>query len=289
LEDIWLTPETKAKLDTYPYDPEKAAQILRERGFTKGGDGYWRYPNGTVVQFELSFPAEFADWSAAAQNVAGQLERFGIKITLRAVTFTQHPIDVHEGRFQLAIRHWGGGANPHPYFHYYAVFMFWNEREARVGRGRPGMSFPLVQDTKCCGRVDIRELVVSSARGFDVERTKEIANKLALIYNELLPCVMLWQRYGNNPALDGVRVTGWPPDGDPIYKNPPYGDAFTVFMLLTGYGIRPTPENMPATQQQPAQQPAQQAPGYDVTLIAAVAVVVVIAIAAAVILARRKK
>jgi len=294
LEDIWLTPETKAKLDTYPYDPEKAAQILREHGFTKGDDGYWRYPNGTVVQFELSFPAEFADWSAAAQNAAGQLEKFGIKITPRAVTFTQHPIDVQEGRFQLAIRHWGGGANPHPYFHYYAVFMYWNEKEAGVGQGRPGISFPLVQDTKCCGRVNINELVISSAKGFDVEETKRITNQLALIFNELLPCVILWQRYGNNPALDGVRVTGWPPDSDPIYKNPPYGDAFLVFMLLTGYGIRPTPENMPAAQQpqqpqQPSEQPTPQAPGYDMTMIAIAVVIVIVAVVAGVMLARRRK
>jgi hypothetical protein len=91
-----------------------------------------------------------------------------------------------------------------------------------------------------------------------------------------------------------VRVTGWPPDSDPIYKNPPYGDAFLVFMLLTGYGIRPTPENMPAAQQpqqpqQPSEQPTPQAPGYDMTMIAIAVVIVIVAVVAGVMLARRRK
>ena len=33
---------------------------------------------------------------------------------------------------------------------------------------------------------------------------------------------------------DGVRVTGWPADSDPIVLNAPYGDNFTVMLILTG-------------------------------------------------------
>ncbi|MEM2822839.1 MAG: ABC transporter substrate-binding protein [Thermofilaceae archaeon] len=290
LNDIWLTSETKQKLEIYEYNPEKAAQILQEHGFTKGADGWWRYPNGTIVEFELSFPAEYADWSAAAENAAAQLRKFGIRVTTRAITYTQHPLEVWAGNFQLAIRHWGGGANPHPYFHFYAPFIYWNEREAGVGEGRPGISFPLVQDTKCCGRVDIRELVTRVAEGFDIERTRQITNTLTLVFNELLPCVILWQRYGNNPSLDGVRVTGWPPDSDPIFKNPPYGDAFVVFMLLTGYGLQPTPENMPTPPAQPGQpEQPQQAGLPQSVIIAAVVVIVIVAVLAWIMISRRGK
>lgn len=286
LEDMWLYPETKAKLNTYEYNPEKATQLLKELGFRKEG-GVWVYPNGTPIEFELSFPAEYADWSAAAQNVAEQLTAFGIKIVPRAVTFTIHPQEVYEGKFQLAIRHWGGGANPHPYFHFYAVFIYWNEREAGIGEGRPGISFSLVRDTECCGRVDIRELVFKCPEGFDMEKQKEIVNKLALIYNEELPGIMLWERYGNNPVPEGVRTEGWPPDDDPIYQNPPYGDAFTVLMLLTGYGIRPTPDNMPAAPAPPAAPAAPAGPDY--TTIAIAIIVIVIVVVAAVFLLRRRK
>jgi peptide/nickel transport system substrate-binding protein len=49
-----------------------------------------------------------------------------------------------------------------------------------------------------------------------------------------LNVIPLWERYGNNPALDGERVTGWLPDSDPIYQNSPYEDSFTVIMLMDG-------------------------------------------------------
>ena len=52
--------------------------------------------------------------------------------------------------------------------------------------------------------------------------------------NELLPVIPLWERYGNNPALEGERVTGWLPDSNPIYQNSPYEDSFTVMMIMDG-------------------------------------------------------
>ena len=57
---------------------------------------------------------------------------------------------------------------------------------------------------------------------------------MARIFNDLLPIIPLWERYGNNVALKGVRVTGWPPDSDPIYRNDPYTDSFVVMMILSG-------------------------------------------------------
>ena len=63
------------------------------------------------MEFELTAPAEFADWSAAAENLAEQLTDFGIKTTFRGVNFTAAPCR-HEYR-QLR--------NGHP----------------RMGRGQP--------------------------------------------------------------------------------------------------------------------------------------------------------
>ena len=45
--------------------------------------------------------------------------------------------------------------------------------------------------------------------------------------------IPLWERYSNNVALD-KREAGWPPDGDPRYKNAVYGDNFVVMMILDG-------------------------------------------------------
>ena len=65
----------------------------------------------------------------------------------------------------------------------------------------------MVQESERVGPIDLEQAVVASAEGLDEEAHKALVTRIALAYNELLPNVPLWERYGNNPALDGVRVT----------------------------------------------------------------------------------
>ncbi len=44
----------------------------------------------------------------------------------------------------------------------------------------------------------------------------------------------LWERYGNNPTVEGVRVTGWPAEGDPVFLNGTYADPFSIVLITTG-------------------------------------------------------
>jgi peptide/nickel transport system substrate-binding protein len=68
-------------------DLAKAEEILTGIGFTRDSDGVWMDETGKRLEFELSAPAEFADWSAAAENLAQQLTDFGIKTSFRGVNF----------------------------------------------------------------------------------------------------------------------------------------------------------------------------------------------------------
>src|SRR5439155_26254842 len=83
-----------------------------------------------------------------------------------------------------------------------------------------GIKFPLKQKTSQ-GDVDLEKMVVDSAQGLDQEAQKALVAKMALAFNELLPKIPIYERYGNNPAPEGIRVRGWPAEGDPIYKNSP--------------------------------------------------------------------
>jgi peptide/nickel transport system substrate-binding protein len=82
-------------------------------------------------------------------------------------------------------------------------------------------------------QVDFEQLVIASAEGLDIEAQRENVAAVALAFNQALPIIPLWERYGNNPALE-TRVTGWPPDDDPLYLNAVYGDNFVVMMILDG-------------------------------------------------------
>ena len=56
---------------------------------------------------------------------------------------------------------------------------------------------------------------------------------MALAYNELLPQIPLYERYGNNP-VPSRYAAGWLPEDDPIYLNSPYADSFVVMQILDG-------------------------------------------------------
>ncbi|REF38152.1 ABC transporter substrate-binding protein [Thermasporomyces composti] len=228
----WLSPEDQEKLNKYEYDLEKAAVLLAEAGWRKQGDS-WIKPDGKPAAYELIYPAEFADWSAAGENLAKQLTAFGIKVTGRGVTHTQQPIDVDKGAFQLAIQAWGSSSQPHPHFSF-VTDLFTHNIPIAANQGGKGMGFELKQQTEAFGEVDLEAVVTAAGEGLDEEIQKKNVTTAAIAFNELLPIVPLFERYGNNPALEGTRVEAWPDDSDPILKNSPYADNFTIMLILDG-------------------------------------------------------
>jgi peptide/nickel transport system substrate-binding protein len=223
----WVSDQDLADMDPYEYDPDKATSMLENLGFEKDG-GVWVSPEGERMEYELGAPAEFADWSAAAKNLADQLTKFGFKTTVRTVTFTQWLPRLQNGQFEMGIEAWGQG-QPHPVYSFEYPLLTNN-----VAASGGGMSYDLTQDTESFGAVDLEKLIIQTASGLDVEEQKATVTKLSKIFNELLPVIPLWERYGNNPALEGERVVGWLPDSNPIYQNSPYEDSFTVMMIMDG-------------------------------------------------------
>jgi peptide/nickel transport system substrate-binding protein len=242
--DLWLTEDVVSELNPYEYNPEMAEEILLGLGFTRDTDGVWIDDTGERLEFEFLFQAEFADWSGAAKNACEQLTAFGIACTGRSITYTQFNTEVWNGNFELASLTWGTGL-PHPHFSYSFDFRFFNSALGGSGAAaagattaggdptKPGMYFDLNVSTDAIGDVDLGELTDQAGIGADEEAQKEIIGQLALAFNELLPMVPLWERYGNNP-VPSKFASGWLPDDDPIYLNSPYADSFVVMMILDG-------------------------------------------------------
>jgi len=235
---LWLSDEAAGALNSYQQDLDKAEAMLADLGFERDEDGVWMDDTGARMEFELTAPAEYADWSAAAENTAEQLTAFGFKTAFRGVNFQQHPIDVNEGNFELAIRGWGAG-NPHPHFalnnnlttHNAAASGQGSEESGSVES--PGMAFDLNVSTDSIGDANLLEMVDAAGAGSDAEAQKELISQVALAYNELLPQIPLWERYGNNPVPSRFAA-GWLPDDDPVYKNSPYADSFVVIQIMNG-------------------------------------------------------
>ncbi|GAB3412081.1 periplasmic substrate-binding domain-containing protein [Flindersiella endophytica] len=227
----WMSAGDIAKLNKYPVDTAKATDLLTQAGWKQSG-GKWTKPDGKPAKYTLGFPSDYADWAPAGKNVAEQLTKFGIEISQRGVVSTQLDPDVYKGNFELAIHPWGAG-NPHPFFAFSADFFTYNYIIAK-NQGGKGINFPLQTSTQAFGDVDIEKLVVSSGEGLDEAAQKAKISQLGVIFNETLPILPLFERYGNNACVEGVRVKSWPKDGDPILMNSPYADNFTILLMLQG-------------------------------------------------------
>ncbi|MFP3316338.1 MAG: ABC transporter substrate-binding protein [Caldivirga sp.] len=229
IAESWIEPWAIGQISSYTYNPSKAAQLLESIGLKKvGNQWYW---NGKPVELTLIYPAEFADWGATAQNIAAQLTAFGIKIDLKAVTYSEVPTLVEDGQFQLAIQGWGAGA-PTPFFSYYNLFATYNAREY-LGTGTPGMALPMIWNTTN-GLINASKLIYEIGYSTNVTEEREAFSKLAIAFSQYLPVIPIWERYGDNPVLEGVRVCGWLPFSNPLWKNPVYQNNPVVLQVLFG-------------------------------------------------------
>ncbi|MGP5714793.1 ABC transporter substrate-binding protein [Brachybacterium tyrofermentans] len=228
----WLTDDVKGKIEKYDLDLDKATSLLEEAGWTKGGDA-WKTPEGNAAEYEIQFPQTYADWSAAGKNIAEQFAAFGIAVTARGLDDKQAPIDIDKGDFEMAMQAWGSSTHPHPHFSFVQDLFVHNIPIAK-NQGGKGYGFPLQDVKTSAGTVDLEKIVAESGEGLDIEEQKKNVSVAALAFNELLPIIPIFERYGNNPALEGVRVQGFPAEDDPILENAPYADNFVVLKMFRG-------------------------------------------------------
>ena len=231
LTEAWLSEEALDSLNTYPHDLEAAEELLTGIGFSRNSDGVWVDDNGDTLSFELTFPQEFADWSAAAENATTQLNDFGFDITARGVQFQQHPQDINEGNFEMAVRNWGLG-DPIPARSYLEPYNRYNGQGELAGEAGGGMGFD-VNVSYSGGDVNLFDLATQSSQGIDIAAQAELVTQLAVSYNELLPAIPLWERYTNN-ALNRNFISV-PEVDDPIFANFGGGaDNWMTYFILKG-------------------------------------------------------
>ncbi|MEP6693080.1 MAG: ABC transporter substrate-binding protein [Chloroflexota bacterium] len=221
----WINSGDLSKLNGYAFDAAKADALMKDAGYAKGADGIYA-KGGKALSFELYFPSDFQDWAAAATYASDALNKFGIKITPRgAIRSTQLP-DMNNGKFQIGLNPWGIG-NPHPQASLVRPFREFN-KDATGG----GMKYPLTQ-TYSGGSINFDTVLDDAITGYDTAKQKDPITKIALAFNELLPIIPIYERLNNNPVNDKVRVSGWKPEGDPIYTQGG-ADNFTIVMLMDG-------------------------------------------------------
>ena len=229
--ETWLSKEAIAKLNPYKKDLKKADELLAKVNFKKGADGFYVDDKGKKIELELSVPSDFADWFASAENAAQQLNKFGIKSTVRGYQSSERATVQSDGKYNILVdlAIYYNPPNPRTSFNYYLNAPRNNPNKD----GKPaGFNWSWTQKGPDGKEVNIPDLLAAAIAGTDVAAQRKAIETLSLLVNEELPVISFFERYSNDP-INTKTVTGWLPLEDKIYKNN-QTDNYVGIQLLDG-------------------------------------------------------
>jgi peptide/nickel transport system substrate-binding protein len=98
----------------YPYDLKKAAELLAEAGFKRGGDGYLCDARGNVVEFTITTNAGNKQREIVATLLAEDLRKLGMKVKFAPLDFNLLVSQLYTGEgWEVMVMGLTGG-NPDP-------------------------------------------------------------------------------------------------------------------------------------------------------------------------------
>ena len=120
----WYNSDTES---TYAFDQEKAKELLKEAGYENGFD------------MEITVASDYQVHVDTAQVIAHQLEKIGIKVSIKPIEFAQWRSDVYENaNYHATIIGLGGKVEPHDIIvrfesdYYRNFFKFSNEEYDKI-------------------------------------------------------------------------------------------------------------------------------------------------------------
>lgn len=224
-----LSQEGIDALNRYEYNLDTAAALMEEAGYTRNADGKWADAEGNTLSVEYTYPADFADFSAASRDATAQLNEFGFDISERALPWQEARDAILAGDFELSVWSWGAGS-PFAFQNFNNPVRRWTHPvlpAEQVGTG-------LVLETLQVGEetIDLNDMIVTVSNGLDTAVQTANADRIAKILNEEMYFIPLNEMLSVEP-LSEASISGAPADGDAIYANPS-SDHFIVWLILNG-------------------------------------------------------
>ncbi|MFO7742458.1 MAG: ABC transporter substrate-binding protein [Anaerolineae bacterium] len=95
----------------YRYDPDEAAAILEEAGYTMGDDGFYRTPDGDEINLEVTCPFGWTDWMEAIRVIASSAQEAGINIQDETPDYGAWNTALQGGTFDMTLNNWAELSN----------------------------------------------------------------------------------------------------------------------------------------------------------------------------------
>ncbi|MCB9453722.1 MAG: hypothetical protein H6672_20015 [Anaerolineaceae bacterium] len=228
LTPVLLSADGVAALNPYEYNLDTAASLMEQAGYTRNADGKWVDANGATLSFEYTFPADFADFSAAARDAVSQLNDFGFDITERALPWQQAAQANREGDFQLSVWSWGSGS-PFAYNNLNNPTRRWTRPVLAEDQPGTGLGLQMQYNGQ---DIDLNDLILNVSAGLDNAQLQAQADYVSSIINDEMFFIPLNEELSVEPVNENL-IGGVPAAGDPIFDNPA-NETWVTYLLLTG-------------------------------------------------------
>lgn len=224
-----LDQSTLDAMNKYDYNLDGASALMEQAGFTRNADGKWADASGNTISVEYTFPADFADFSAAARDATAQLNDFGFDITERALPWQEAANAIRNSDFALSVWSWGAAA-PFTFQNFNNPIRRWT---VQLAEGQTGLNLD-IRNIEFEGQTyNLDELIVNVSSGLDTAAQRERADLVARILNDGAFFIPLNEMLSVEP-MNEASIGGIPADGDPIYSNPTGSDHPIILLILNG-------------------------------------------------------
>jgi peptide/nickel transport system substrate-binding protein len=185
----------------FPYDPDKAVQILEAAGYKKDANGKILGKDGKPVEFTFLVQNGWTDWIQAGQIIQQNLNAIGLTVNLQTPEASQVESQRKAANYDMLFIVHGGSCTMYDnyYNHLHSKspttgnYIFWSDPKTD-------------------------ELIEKLRAAIDPEEQKTVVKDLAKLSVEQFPTVPLW--YGANWfQFSTKRATGWPDAKNPYAKS----------------------------------------------------------------------
>ncbi len=176
-----------------PYDPDAAARLLDEAGYTRQEDGL-RAKDGTLLRFTLSHP-NTATHTAMAQEIQRAWARIGVQVTLQPLPYDTLLHDRLEPRtYQAALVDMDFSRTPDP-----DPYVFWHQAET----DRDGQNYSGWEHQQASTLLELARVTP------DLDKRTRLYYNFQQIFAEELPALPLFYpvyTYAVDQQVKGIRL-----------------------------------------------------------------------------------